>query len=247
MPDFLPELPKATILAALTRSPGNEVKSGKFDSPESSSALVVNGFGWFLGRENMLPAFPGLAAGPVQQMELEAEMRFPWSGGTHPWLDVGIETQNYLIGVESKRYEPFRPAKKNDFSTAYDRNVWGDRMEGYSRLRRTHANGARRFAVLDVVQLVKHAYGLRTQGVARGKRPVLLYLYAEPAHWANGRPVDPARIAQHRADLALFAQSVEGDEVLFAAMTWAELLGLWMADPATAAHAGRVQTRFAPL
>jgi len=34
MPDFLPDLPTDMILAALGRVPGNELKSGKFDSPD---------------------------------------------------------------------------------------------------------------------------------------------------------------------------------------------------------------------
>ena len=47
MSSLMPHLPADLILAQLSRSPGNEVKSGKFDSAESSSALVANGFGLF--------------------------------------------------------------------------------------------------------------------------------------------------------------------------------------------------------
>ena len=43
---------------------------------------------------------------------------------------------------------------------------------------------------IDAVQLVKHAYGLRTQGLKRARGAVLVYLYAAPARWANGKPVD---------------------------------------------------------
>ena len=43
-------------------------------------------------------------------------MRFSWSGGLHPWLDVGIQTAERLIGIESKRYEPFRDHKTATFS-----------------------------------------------------------------------------------------------------------------------------------
>jgi hypothetical protein len=243
---FLPELPAEAILAALQRAPGNEVKSGKFDSPESSAALVANAFGWFLERPEALPALPA-GLGRARAVTLEAEMRFPWAGGKHPWLNVAIETDRYLIGIASKRYEPYRPAKANDFAEGYDRPVWGEQMEGYNRLRRTHAGGARRFEVLDMVQLVKHAYGLRTEGQRRGKKSLLIYLYAEPAAWANGRAVDPGQIAKHRADIALFASSVEGDEVGFSALPWADLLKVWARDKAVAAHAARVSARFAPL
>ena len=44
---FLPDLPEQEILDALNAAPGNEVKSGKLASSESSSALAVNAFGWF--------------------------------------------------------------------------------------------------------------------------------------------------------------------------------------------------------
>lgn len=247
MPDFLPDLPTDLILAALGKAPGNELKSGKFDSPDSSSALVANGFGWFLDRANMMPMLPG-GLGQAKNVTLEAEIRFPWAGGKHPWLDVVIETDRYLVGVESVRYEPFRPAKANGFSENFDRKVWGEKMEGYTRIRRTHANGARRFTCLDDVQLVKDAYGLRTEGQRRRLRPVLLYLYAEPTTFANGRAVDPDKIAAHRADIQLFGESVEGDEVAFLAVSWADMLTLWgRGKMPLAHHAARVMERFGPL
>lgn len=247
MPDFLPDLPVDALLAALRAAPGNELKTGKFDSPESSSALAVNAFGWFLNRPDLFPMLPG-GLGQARQVTVEEEMRFPWAGGKHPFLDAAIVTDRYLIGVESKRYEPFRPAKKNDFAESFDRKVWGENMEGYSRLRRTHANGARRFSALDDVELVKNAYGLRTEALRRRLRPVLIYLYAEPVTWANGRAVDPARIEAHHADINLFSESVAEDEVAFAPMTWTEMLALWGRGKMTLAdHAKRVADRFAPL
>jgi hypothetical protein len=83
MPDFLPDLPVDGILECLTRAPGNEIKSGKFDSPDSASALVANAFGWFLNRAADLPPLPGVPAGQVASVTLQAEMRFPWTGGRH--------------------------------------------------------------------------------------------------------------------------------------------------------------------
>ncbi|WP_050526016.1 PGN_0703 family putative restriction endonuclease [Pseudorhodobacter aquimaris] len=247
MPDFLPDLPVEKILEALRAAPGNRLKSGKFDSPESSAALSVNAFGWFLERPEAFPVLPG-GLGKAKEVVIEAEMRFPWAGGKHTCLDAAIETDRYLIGVECKRYEPFRPAKKSDFGENFDRKVWGENMAGYTRLRRTHANGARRFATLDDVELVKDAYGLRTEAARRNLRPILLYLYAEPATWASGKPVDPQLITAHRADLKLFSESVEGDEVGFAAMTWDEMLALWgRGKMALADHAARVRDQFAPL
>jgi hypothetical protein len=252
MPEFLPDLPVDLILAALGQVPGNELKTGKFDSPDSSSALVANGFGWFLNRADMMPMLPS-GLGRAKSVTLVAEMRYPWAGGKHPWLDVEIVTDRYLIGVVSTRFEPFRPAKKNEFSENYDRKVWGEKMEGYTRLRRTHANGARRFAHLDDAQLVKSAYGLRSEvhraeGKNRGLKPVLMYLYAEPEAFSNGRAVGQDKLEAHQADIAMFAQAVEGDEVGFVPMAWADMLALWgRGKMPVAEHARRVEERFGPL
>ena len=52
---FLPGVPADKIERILNIAPGNELESGKFDSPESSSALAVNAFGFFLHRAGDLP------------------------------------------------------------------------------------------------------------------------------------------------------------------------------------------------
>jgi hypothetical protein len=247
MPNFLPDLPVEGILECLRRAPGNEIASGKFDSPESSSALVANAFGWFLNRARDLPPLPGVPAGRVEAVTLQAEMRFPWSGGRHPWLDVGIETQTTLIGIESTRYEPFRPAKLTGFAEVYDRPVWGQRMARYTRLRDDLVAGTIGFDTLDAVQLIKHAYGIYTRAEKRASGAVLVYLYAEPATWASGKPVDPARIAQHRREVAKFAKLVAEDTVVFVPLRWADLLDQWGREAKLAAHVAALRARFGPL
>ena len=244
MPDFLPDVPTDAVLAALARSPGNEVASGKFDSPESSAALAVNAFGWFLERPALLPPLPGVPMGQPVAVEIEAEMRFPWAGGRHPWLDAAVTTATSLVGVESKRYEPFRPGKAAAFSEAYDSRDWGPGMAPYDALRVELAAGRLRFRHLDAVQLVKHAYGLRNQARKRGLGAVLVYLHAAPASWANGKPVDPGAIAAHAAEVADFAGRVKGADVVFAPVAWADLLAQWAGVPALAAHAAAVRGRF---
>lgn len=175
-------------------------------------------------------------------------MRFPWSGGRHPWLDVGISTATTLIGVESKRYEPYRPAKATGFSEVYDRPVWGPNMGRYTRLMHDLVAGSVAFQSLDAVQLVKHALGLRTRAEKRGLGAVLVYLYAEPSHWAgSGKPLDRARIALHRKEVAQFAGMVRGDQVTFAPLKWADLVAHWAKTPALAAHAAALTDRFGPL
>lgn len=246
-PVFLPGVPAEHALAALRRSPGGELASGKFDSPESSAALAVNAFGCFLDRPRSLPPLPGVPMGQPETVEVEAEMRFPWSGGRHPWLDVAITTATTLVGVEAKRYEPFRPRKAADFSGAYDSRDWGAGMGRFGAVRKALASGQLVYRQLDAVQLVKHAYGLRTQGLKRARGAVLVYLYAAPAHWANGKPVDAAAIARHEAEIADFAGRVKGDAVTFASLRWSELLADWSRQADLASHVDAVRGRFAPL
>lgn len=246
MTAFLPGVPAEAVLAALRRSPGSELASGKFDSPESSAALVANAFGWFLDRPTALPPLPGVPMGQPESVEIEAEMRFPWTGGRHPWLDAAITTSTTLVGVESKRYEPFRPRKAVAFSEAYDSRPW-EGMARFDAMRRALAEGKQSYRHLDAVQLVKHAYGLRTQGLKRARGAVLVYLYAAPAHWANGKPVDAAGTALHAAEITDFAGRVKGDAVTFAPLRWADLLADWAAHQALTAHVAAIRVRFGPL
>lgn len=113
-------MPEAIVREALGRAGGQEPESGKFSSPESSAALAVNAFGWFLERPADLPPFSPLADldWPADRVDVERTMRFPWRGGRHPWLDAAIETADHLIGVECKRFEPFRDTKAVNLSPA---------------------------------------------------------------------------------------------------------------------------------
>lgn len=250
---FLPGLPETLIRAAYLAAPGNEIESGKFASPESSAALVANAFGLFLDRPALLPPLPGtLDCGwPAVTVGLEAIVRFPWSGGRHPCLDVLIATDTALIGVESKRFEPFRTKSAPQMAGAYWRAVWGNQMMGYERCRDDMRDGGRDFERLDAAQLVKHAFGLRTavHDVAAwaGKRPILYYLYAEPESWPDGKPIPPMQRSRHRAEVAAFAEITEGNEVLFRSCSYRQLLTSWSTCPdhVVRAHASAMRERFA--
>jgi len=184
-------------------------------------------------------------------VRLEATVRFPWAGGCHPWLDVLVETPDALIGVESKRYEPFRSkATAAALSDAFWRPVWGEGMTGFARVRDGLRDGACGFRHLDAAQLIKHAFGLRTSANRLGKvpmiRPVLLYIHAEPDRWPDGRTVPPVDIEAHRREVREFSELVAGDEVTFRATTYCDLLRDWEASPieAVRAHVISVRERF---
>jgi hypothetical protein len=242
---LLDHLPKAAILARYQVAGGQELVSGKFANPESSAALAANAFGFFAEQPQAL-SLPGLvAAGEAQRVDLEVEMRFPWSGGHHPWLDVGVETKDRLIGIESKRYEPFRDRKAASFSAAYSRPVWGEAMGAYEAMRDS-LTGGRDFVFLDAAQLVKHAFGLRTQAQATGRRAVLLYLFAEPPTYPDGRSVPQSAVDGHRAELAAFTAEVDDAlaDVAFCSLSYADLLGHWSGATALADHAAAIAAYF---
>lgn len=251
---LLPGLPADLIRNTYAAAPGNEIASGKFQSPESSAALAANAFGYFLDKPAQLPALLiGVPLGwPPLSVQLEVENRFPWRGGLHPWLDVMVETSTALIGIESKRYEPFRSKGKTDLSDAYWRPVWGDNMSGYCRVRDGLRDGTLAFERLDAAQLFKHAFGLRTAvhrpTGPKGKRPILIYLFAEPSSWPDGRPLAPEAVAAHRRDIAVFGDIVDGDEVEFHAMSYRDLLDSWHTadDVKIHGHAQTVGDHFQP-
>lgn len=242
---LLPGVPEAAVRQALSKAAGNELESGKLLSQESSAALAVNTFGWFLERASDLPALPALTHldWPAKRVDVERQMRFPWRGGHHPWLDAAIKTDHHLIGVESKRFEPFRDKKSVDFSDAYYRDVWGQDMAPYQKMRDDLKGRAVKFEFLDAAQLVKHAFGLVTEGQRIRKKPVLFYLYAEPRS-RGAKEISPRDIDLHRAEVSEFSKAVAGAEVTFASSSYREWLELWAG--ATSEHAQHILQSFEP-
>ncbi len=249
--DFLlPGLPVETIYAALEKSPGNEIGSGKIANASSSSALAVNTFGYFLARPMDMPTIPGTErfSWPAKSVYIEVCVRFPWQGGRHPWLDAYVETPTHIIGIESKRFEPFRGKRQAVFSEAYWRPVWGDRMERYERVRDRLKDQSLKPKHLDAVQLVKHAFGLRTQAGKDDKSAVLVYLYAEPDTWPDGRKVSAQAKSVHFEEIQQFASDVSGAEVKFCACSYSDLLQTFAmsADPGIRQHGQLVMEKFNP-
>ncbi|MCP3733110.1 hypothetical protein M9978_22135 [Sphingomonas sp. MG17] len=229
----------------MSKAEGHEIESGKLQSPESSAALAANAFGWFLERPADLPPPPPIADldWPAERLEIERQMRFPWNGGRHPWLDAAVETPSHIIGIESKRYEPFRDAKKVNLSPAYDRDVWGAYMRPFTAMCDRLRSGELAFTHLEAAQLVKHAFGLVTEGRRVQKAPVLLYLFAEPA-CRGPRTVSKNALARHREEIARFAAEVDGAEVRFAACSYREWLANWSGEARI--HANSLLAHFQP-
>jgi len=245
---FLPGVPKELVELRLSSADGNELSSGKINSPESSAALAVNTFGWFIERPELLPLIPGIPdeEWPARSVQVEYCARFPWSGGKHPWLDACIETSNYLIGVESKRLEPFRDKKTVSFSAAYNRPVWGSGMEPYEWLRDVLAADPETFEHLDAAQLVKHAFGLVTDARRKRKTPALIYIFAEP-EVLKARKISQSAKERHRLEIASFAEAVKGATVKFHAVSYREWFATWPSLPdAVSEHRDTVLQNFQP-
>ena len=239
---FLPGVPAEAVLATLGKLPGSDL-----DSPDSSSALVANTFGWFLTRPRLLLPFPGVPMGLPEAVELGVELQLPMRGVRHPRVDAVVTTPTTLVGVVSKRYQPFRPAKVTAFTEPFDSRDWGAGMARFGALRKALTDGRQTYRHLDAVTLVKQAYALRTQSLKRARGAVLVYLHAEPQNWASGKPVDPAAIARHRSEVTNFARAVKGDDVTFVALTWADLLTQWSKTAPLVAHTAAVRGWFGGL
>lgn len=252
---FLPGVPADLVEEMLNAGAGNEIASGKFDSAESSAALSANAFGFFLERPADMPSIPGLAAdmtSPAVSIALEKQVNFPWRGGRHPVLDVLITAPSAFVGVESKRFEPFRDTPKAEFSDAFWRPKWGGRMDGFQSVRDALAAEPDKYAHLKADQLVKHALALRAQVNRRshlGMTPVLVYLYAELDILPNsGKAIPEIAHIAHRVEITEFATLTVDDEVRFISCSYGELLAAWgeSESPDVRDHAAAVARRFRP-
>ena len=243
---FLPGLDADRISAFYRGAPGNEFESGKFGHPDSSAALAANAFGFFLAAPQTLPPLPRIAAAgwSPQSITLETILRFPWAGGHHPCLDVVIRSEGLLVGIESKRHEPFRDRHAADFSDAYWRPVWGDHMHGFEAVRDALHDGGLHYRHLGAGQLIKHAFGLRSEVHRTApSRAILYYLYAEAPSRADGTVHTREDHARHRTEIADFAARVAGDEVAFLSCDYSGLLESWRAH-GIRSHADAVAERF---
>jgi hypothetical protein len=227
---------------------GKELESGKFLSDQSSSALAVNVFAWFQPQPEMLPRFPGLGdLEPATAVDVEFEARFPWSGGRHPWLDAAVVSGQHLVGIESKRFEPFRDSKQASFADTYleRRSLWPNTMEPWFAALEVLKRKPRHFRFLDAAQLIKHGLGIERTAARQALSPVLVYVFAEPAELAR-KPIDPSDIRSHRAEVAEFAEMIGTGPVRFASFSYRDWLDSWPDAPALSTHRAAIMDTFKP-
>ena len=116
----------------------------------------------------------------------------------------------------------------------------------YEHVRDKLRSRAEHFDLLDAAQLVKHAFGLVTEGHRKAKQPYLVYLFAEPAEYA-GHTIDDATRQSHRSEITRFAAAVKGAEVGFGAISYREWLDSWPdLDSELARHRAEILGQFQP-
>jgi len=119
-------------------------------------------------------------------------------------------------------------------------------MAPYETLRDKLRSRTEHFQCLDAAQLVKHAFGLVTEGRRKAKRPYLVYLFAEPKE-RSGTPIAEESKLKHRAEIAHFSQATKGAEVEFVAISYREWLESWPnSDLRLASHRLAILERFEP-
>jgi len=213
---LLPMVSPKDFEADLSAGNGNELQT-KFRAVHSSSALAVNAFAPFRQRigELALPDHNGF-----ETLAFEQKCPTGLRRGTPPNLDVLLSGVGGVVGIESKLTE-YLTSHRARFSAAYAEQIQGSRREqGYFRemLRLLDAPDSYRW--LDAAQLIKHAFGLTG---TFGERPVtLLYLFWEPAN-PSASPI----FADHRREVAAFAERVAGATPIFRAMSYPELWSSW--------------------
>lgn len=210
----------------------------KFRAIHSSAALVVNAFARFKD------APPHLTLAGISGFETIAfEFRCPTGlrGGRPAHLDLLAQGHAGVVAVESKCTEHLQP-KAPRFSPAYAEQIRDERREGpWFRAMGSVLDQPDSFALLDVAQLIKHAFGLARS--FKGRPATLLYLYWEPLD-ADRRPV----LRQHRREVERFSRVVAGGFPTFRAQSYPDLWAAW--DQTTEPkwlrdHAATVRARYA--
>jgi hypothetical protein len=233
--NLLPTITLEEIEAEFAAGAGDELRS-KMRAPWSSSALAVNAFApWRRDLERLTIA----RKSGFQTLAFERRCNHGVRGES-PHLDVLLERPGHVVGVESKCLEYTRTHPKAEVADAY----WALGTRGDKRAMSrwfTALRSVGEFVHLDAYQLVKHYLGL-AYSFPESER-TLVYLFWEPMS-------DESLFAAHRAEVARFADLVDGDtSCRFVALSytdhWAELEGrrgkpLWLDD-----HLARLRSRYA--
>jgi hypothetical protein len=215
----------------LRQGSGEELRK-KFLAIHSSSALAVNTFARWKKNPHTLSL-----CGVHGFNNIQFEQKCPTGlGGTPPNLDLLAESDEVVIGIESKFLEYFTP-KKPTFSESYQRNCfphaedkWWSLLEEMRKIEPLN---------LDTAQLIKHYLGLINQPDYRNLKIILLYLFWEPGNW-NEFDV----FKRHREEINMFNERVKDTSVKFVAQSYPELWKEWESEKGLADHLRYLRERY---
>ena len=212
--NLLPEIELVDFQTDFQQGSGNELEN-KFLAVHSSSALVANTFAPWKKMPSEL-----LLCGECGFKQMSFEKKCPTGlSGTPPNLDLFVENEAIIIGVESKLSEYLTP-KRPKFSASYNRDNLKDIEDKWWELLEKKREGTSQY--LDVAQLIKHYLGLRNQKNSHKCRTVLLYLFWEPTNW-NEIEV----FVKHRQEIKEVSEQVAGTSIEFVAQSYPELWSEW--------------------
>jgi hypothetical protein len=231
--DNLVGVSRAEIEREFAAGAGNEL-AGKMLAPWSSSALAANSFA------RWRPCADALKLAGISGFRSFAFERKCDHGvrGEWPNLDVVLERDRAVVGVESKCLEYTRAHKPVVVSDAY----WALRDTRAESRWFAALSEVAGFARLDAYQLVKHFLGLAYSYPDRER--TLVYLYWEPLN------SDEPLFVEHRREVARFAALVADDPscgfvALSYAEHWRELDALDSSPAWLAAHLDVLRRRYA--
>jgi hypothetical protein len=229
--NLIPGVTTDMIQADYDNGSGKEWLS-KIRAIHSSAALVANTFGQWKTKPSQLTF---LNVTGFNLVRLEAQCR-SGLGGTPPNLDVLLQSQDTVFGIESKLLEPLTQ-KMPHFAASYSRkrlplceDAWWSLLEEVRQWPPAH---------LDAAQLIKHYLGLRKQfyGI---QKVVLVYLFWKPLN--AGSIVEYSR---HEEDLQKFRSSVENAMgVQFISLDYLQLWDMWEKNEQMAGHVKLLKDRY---
>jgi hypothetical protein len=206
----------------------------------SSAALCVNNFAPFEDDPNLTKVFEysGLTSASFEK-KISTGLK-----GTPPNLDVFLESQDVIIGIESKYLETLEISKEhtnknleksylNRKELSYLPDSFNELIEHYVKIDKE--------MYLDAAQLIKHSIGLINEAQNSQRKAVLFYIY-----WRPRNHEDFCNYAVHSEELEEFAiqMSKLNNSIEFQHMPYDEFWRKYKNDPVLGQHFQRVQERY---
>ena len=231
--NLVPDILAGDFERDLASGAGSELDE-KFLAAHSSCALAVNCFAIFR-------RIGTIELGKHRDLRLLGfEQKFPvgLARATPPHLDVVATAPSQLVAIESKCIE-YLLTRRSEFSKRYA-EIDDERRDGpwFGEMARL-TEGGQGYRLLNVSQLIKHAFGLAKQRLT--ENVALVYLYWEPLD-ADLSPL----FGQHRDEISAFAERVSGGSPSFEAMTYHELWAAWdsLGNTVLSNHVRNLRSRY---